>query len=160
VNRYELAIATADFLEQNPEKYDFLRGTVPKENHVGCILGHMGRLAGMPAYTLVSDVAPHLLGMSEGRFYNSLWSAQGVKCIPTPDQADTDTWIKSAKVAVEVLRKVAESYYKAVSSARIGGWYEKKAQEFAFWDEYRDYMAGIQHGELQYRGSYIPLDVV
>jgi hypothetical protein len=159
VTRYEIAIATADYLEQHPEKYDFFRGIVPKENRVGCVLGHMGRLAGVPAHTHVKEVARNVLGMHEYQFYNSLWRAQGVKCPQIPEHCDASTWIRSAKAAAECLRKVADKEFKGNSTA-VAGWHEKKAQEVRFWDEYNHFMTDIQLREILYREYYSGLDVI
>jgi len=40
--------AAADHIEQNPSSYRFNNATVPRDGEQGCMLGHLGRVAGLP----------------------------------------------------------------------------------------------------------------
>ena len=98
MNRYELAIATADWLEQNPRQYDFYVGRVPPESEPGakrCLIGQMGFMSRMFDMN-VRQVAPHLLQMDDLAFYNKM-----------SREVASMNWMESGKLAAIALRGIA-----------------------------------------------------
>lgn len=106
MNRYEMAIAGADYLEKNPHLYMFTNGWLsPFPKDPVCVLGAIGRVAGMrdvPVYV----VAQQLLGMEETEFYSAMSNVQHGHSFNWDKK--TDRWMASATVAAEILRRLAD----------------------------------------------------
>lgn len=99
MTRYELAIATADFLEAHPESYRFtnvITPTSPKQR--GCVLGHMGRIHGGFGKECVHGTSRSLTGMYEHDFYAAM-------------SREKLEWARSAKMAADALRAVALKHF-------------------------------------------------
>jgi hypothetical protein len=45
----EAILKAADHIEKHPELYDFFKHDIPADGQRGCLLGWIGRFAGMPA---------------------------------------------------------------------------------------------------------------
>lgn len=143
MNRYEVSIATADFLESNPGRYRFMAGWVPKPTEpYGCILGHMGRIAGVQAGAPVWDVSQEILGMHELDFYRKMdvaWLENA--------RLYVNTWRRSGEVAGQVLRVLADKELR-LPKPPGDGYYAKKERSYIMWDEYSDVMNAIYAREI------------
>lgn len=109
---HTFAHRAADFIEQNPRRYDFKRAFTPHGDDpasIGCMLGWMGHFAGAPADMPVTRIATAILGVSEMGFYLFHPPATHFKTI-----ASFAEWIKSPMSyetpagAVEHLRAYAD----------------------------------------------------
>lgn len=109
MTRYELAIAAADWLEQNPRMYAFNEGHVPPtDKYERCILGEIGVLTGMYGAP-VNQVALKQLGMGEQEFYDMMaLEHNGIEF----DWRRLGTWVSSAATAAQVLRRVADKHLR------------------------------------------------
>lgn len=111
MNRYELALATAAWLEQSPKEYQFANGYVPNEHSARqgagrCLLGEMGILSGQTRVP-VSRVAIDQLGMPELHFYDRMsFHSNGRRTFEWNESLDR--WMVSASIAAVALRKLAD----------------------------------------------------
>jgi hypothetical protein len=64
--------AAADHIEQNPSSYRFNNATVPRDGEQGCMLGHLGRVAGLPVGLPVETLALTVLGQPASDFYEEI----------------------------------------------------------------------------------------
>jgi hypothetical protein len=77
----------ADFIEKNPERFEFYRTQVPasKEHENACAIGWIGYFAGMAPGTFVCDVTHHF-GTSDWEIYMklnehyTLWNHNHILC--------------------------------------------------------------------------------
>ena len=103
---YEQALLkTADFIEQNPHRYNFGCLCIPNSDDPrseGCLLGWTGHFLGLPVGAAIGSVTP-LGGYDDGGrgFYEDMDSALG-----------THDWILDAACAARGLRLLAAGKVK------------------------------------------------
>lgn len=110
MNISEALIAAADSIERHPDKYCFSEGNIPPEGFQGCMLGHFGRVAGLPVGLGVDIVSLAVLGKPANQFYAEIQAADGAVSV-CDSIANTNT-IPGA------MRKVAQNYAGIPESVR------------------------------------------
>lgn len=96
---HTLLIATAIYIEENPEQYNWLNGAVPKEGErPACMLALLGGIAGEAQGTLYFQIARDVLGTSEHVFHDRIKEL-------------VDKRYHDAKEAARALRLYADKYH-------------------------------------------------
>lgn len=97
----QLAYKTADYIEANPELYDFMKVTIPKRGSPGCVIGLAGMLAGDKS-CVVSMACLKLFEMDISELSKELHTNQ-------PWYLFFTSWVWSSYAAVKALRAWADT---------------------------------------------------
>lgn len=103
MNRREVMLSTADFLQANPERYDFCQVVVPGSSgyHTkGCVLGWMAAISGCERAYSVTLMAEDLTGVDESSFFARLDTLSLI-------------WRQNPGAAARALRAYVEKYEPA-----------------------------------------------
>lgn len=110
MNRYEILMRAADFIEKEPQRWDFHASKSPEHNYEtpACALGWIGYAAGL--YDVFNhEIASKVLGSSDVALFYDRLSDIDVG-LPTWPQK---SWHDDALVAAQCLRVYAETYFSA-----------------------------------------------
>jgi hypothetical protein len=77
MNISEAMCAAADQIERHPTSYRFNNSYVPRDGAQGCMLGFLGRVAGLPVGLSVDTLALAVLGKPAQMFYEEIIAAAG-----------------------------------------------------------------------------------
>lgn len=104
---YEIAIATAAFLEANPKSYSYYESRIPQsENAVGCLVGHMVRIEGEASDTQEPLSVFEFTVLGEKKMnHDALW----FKIELYSEEEDVGIDKLSAVKVAEALKKYAEA---------------------------------------------------
>ena len=97
----EALCAAADHIERHPKSYNFNVASVCDET-TGCMLGHFGRLAGLPLGLSVETLSWAVLGKGSQDFYHEICAAAGSRC--------NENVVCDAHIVPGAMRKVAKKY--------------------------------------------------
>lgn len=112
---YNAILAAADYIERHPNDFCFYSREVPSNcGSPGCALGWIGVFAGAKAGTDVRDIAPAVLGVSEGEFYKRLTGLHNEHGF-----ISGRWWTKYADACAVVMRMYAERYHKPESKQEL-----------------------------------------
>lgn len=133
-----LTLETATFLEQNPSLYRFSQAHIPPDGKMGCVLGHMGKLANLPVGMAVSHVADKILGIPERTVYaqwdflaggDPAWRSAGRKVgeilrkwVGADFKVANESYIK---MIIDMENDIIRSMHRAVQDARSQRMYER-----------------------------------
>jgi hypothetical protein len=137
MNISEALCAAAEHIERHPESYNFNLAIVSGKE-MGCMLGHFGRVAGLPAGLPVDTVALTVLGIPAGAFYDDIYKAASncgginvVTCAPLVPNAMREVAKKYQGIPEDV-RAIFEAKAKDISHpVHSGQFYFAVAEQYA-----------------------------
>lgn len=95
-------LKASDQIENYPDLYDFMEGSVPECGSSSCVLGWIGYFSGYKGGQDVNRIAREILGVGQGTFYDRMDHAGG--------SIDTK-WMNENKLCARILRRYAEKYH-------------------------------------------------
>lgn len=123
MNAYEALNKAADQIEARPENYDFHTSTIGPvpisygglyiNRDAACMLGVVGRIAGMPWHDNASDVAHKILGTDTETFYNQIIEA-ALGAPNNEDKPEGYRALRNPAVVPNAMRKVARERYRDI----------------------------------------------
>lgn len=121
MNTRDLLLQTADFLEQNPDRYSFMENLVPGENSLkGCVIGWMACFAGIKKGESASSYSTEkLMGITFDAFCNRMHAL-----------STSEYWVTNAGGAAAVLRKYADKYYSVPEDLPLPVWAIMRDREY------------------------------